>query len=45
MISDNKPVDWDVVSLPIGQLVEVLFAWRREDEVSPTNPDEGFWGW
>ncbi len=31
MISDNKPLDWDGVSLPIGQLVEVLFAWRRED--------------
>jgi len=35
MISDNKPLDWDVVSLPIGQLVEVLFAWRQEDYVSP----------
>ena len=32
MISDNKPLDWDVVSLPIGQLVEVLFAWRREED-------------
>jgi hypothetical protein len=31
MISDNKPLDWDVVVLPVGQLVEVLFAWRRED--------------
>ena len=40
MISNNKPLDWDVVSLPIGQLVEVLFAWRREEEVSPDVLDE-----
>ena len=26
MISNNKPLDWDVVCPPIGQLVEVLFA-------------------
>jgi hypothetical protein len=31
MISDNKPLDWDAMSLPIGQLVEVLFVWWQED--------------
>jgi hypothetical protein len=40
MISDNKPLDWDMVSLPIGQLVEVLFAWRPEDYVLPDVLDE-----
>jgi hypothetical protein len=40
MISNNKPLDWDVLSLPISQLVEVLLAWRREDQVLPEILDE-----
>jgi hypothetical protein len=35
MISNNKSLDRDVMSLPIRQLVEVLLAWWRDDQVLP----------
>jgi hypothetical protein len=35
MISDGYPLDWDMLSLPISQLVEVLLAWRGEDQILP----------
>jgi hypothetical protein len=35
MVSDNKPLDWDMMSLPISQLVKVILAWRQVDQVLP----------
>jgi hypothetical protein len=40
MMSVNKPLDWDVMSLPISQLVEVLLAWQQVDQVLPKILDE-----
>ena len=44
MVSDNKPLEWDVMSLPISQLVEVLLAWRWLDQVLPKILDKSSWG-
>jgi hypothetical protein len=40
MVSNNKPLDWEMMSLPISQLVEVLLAWWQVDQVSPKILDE-----
>ncbi len=43
MVSNNKPLDWGVMSLPISQLVEVLLAWRQVDQVLPKILDKSRW--
>jgi hypothetical protein len=40
MKSNNKPLDWDMMSLPVCYLVEVLLAWRQVDQVLPKILDE-----
>jgi hypothetical protein len=37
---NNKPLDWDMMSLPGRHLVEVLLAWQRVDQVLPKILDE-----
>ncbi len=43
MISNNKPLDWDMMSLPISQQVEVLLACWQVDQVSPKILDKSRW--
>ena len=43
MISKNKPLYWDVMSLPITQLVKVLLAWQQEDQVLPKILNRSRW--
>jgi hypothetical protein len=40
MKSINKPLDWDMMSLPVCHLVEVLLAWWQVDQVLPKILDE-----
>jgi hypothetical protein len=40
MKSNNKPLDWDMMSLPVRHLVEVLLAWQQVDHVLPKILDE-----
>jgi hypothetical protein len=40
MKCNNKPLDWDMMSLPVHQLVEVLLAWWQADQVLPKILDE-----
>jgi hypothetical protein len=40
MKSNNKPLDWDMMSLPVCHLVEVVLAWQQVDQVSPKVLDE-----
>ncbi len=40
MVSNNEPLDWYMMSLPISQLVEILLAWRQVGQVLPKILDE-----
>jgi hypothetical protein len=40
MVSNIKPLDWDMMSLPISQLVKVILAWWQGDQVLPKILDE-----
>ncbi len=44
MVSNNKPLDWDMISIPISQLIEVLLAWWQVDQILPKFLDESRWG-